>query len=116
MPGFGGCRSRGVVLGRAKGFRASRPPGTAPKRREYVDLFLATTIGYGNMGWLINEFDPATPFGVEAMVRSYYMMQQLQQQYAFVPPKIIEYADREGNSSPPARLMPQGSSQILGCM
>jgi hypothetical protein len=23
-----------------------------PKRREYVDLFLATTIGYGNMGWL----------------------------------------------------------------
>ncbi len=68
----------------------------SPKRREYVDLFLATTIGYGNMGWLVKEFEQSKPFGVEAMARSYYMMQQLQQQYAFSPPKVIEYADRAG--------------------
>ena len=65
---------------------------TSPKKREYLDLFLATTIAYGNMGWLVTDFDPSTPFGIEAMVRSYYMMQQLQQQYAAARPKTIEYA------------------------
>ncbi|HSB14260.1 MAG TPA: hypothetical protein VLE22_07355, partial [Bryobacteraceae bacterium] len=68
----------------------------SPKRREYVDLFLATTIGYGNLGWLAGDWGVDDVFGVEAMTRSYYMMQQLQQQYAFVPPKTIEYADRSG--------------------
>ena len=29
---------------------------TSPKRREYLDLFLATTIAYGNMGWLVDRF------------------------------------------------------------
>ncbi|MCX6621701.1 MAG: hypothetical protein NTY38_11625 [Acidobacteria bacterium] len=69
---------------------------SSPKRRDYLDLFLATTIGYGNIGWLVREFNPATPFGAEAMTRSYYMMQQLQQQYAFVKPKVIEYAGQDG--------------------
>lgn len=69
---------------------------TSPKKRDYVDLFLATTIAYGNMGWLVTEYDISTPFGLEAMLRSYYMMQQLQQQYAFVPPKTIEYATPSG--------------------
>lgn len=75
----------------------------SPKRREYVDLFLATTIAYGNMGWLVREFQEEQPFGeegrvsAESMGRSYYMMQQLQQQYAFVRPSKIEYADRQGN-------------------
>ncbi|MCC6589329.1 MAG: hypothetical protein IT168_21705 [Bryobacterales bacterium] len=64
----------------------------SPKRRDYVDLFLSTSIAYGNMGWLVNEFDQSTEFGVEAMTRSYYMMQQLQQQYAFVRPRKIEFA------------------------
>ncbi|MCW5980753.1 MAG: hypothetical protein KIT09_21915 [Bryobacteraceae bacterium] len=68
----------------------------SPKKREYLDLFLATTIGYGNMGWLANDWGLDNPFGVEALARSYYMMQQLQQQYAFVRPKKIEYADRGG--------------------
>ena len=69
----------------------------SPRKREYVDLFLATTIGYGNMGWLVNDWwDEDGDFGVEALARSYYMMQQLQQQYAFVAPKRIEYADRNG--------------------
>ena len=69
---------------------------TSPKRRDYIDLFLATSIAYGNMGWLVREFDPSTPFGIEALARSYYMMQQLQQQYAFVKPARIEYATPEG--------------------
>ena len=67
-----------------------------------MDLFLATTIGYGNAGWLVNEL-PSEPQHVEAMARSYYMMQQLQQQYAFVPPKLIEYADRNGRFFTPSR-------------
>jgi hypothetical protein len=81
---------------------------SSPKRREYLDLFLATTIGYGNMGWLVTEFDSSTPFGLEAMLRSYYMMQQLQQQYAFVPPRQIEYADRDGNFQSPSQAHASG--------
>lgn len=68
----------------------------SPKKREYVDLFLATTIAYGNMGWLVREFDQSTPFGIEALARSYYMIQQLQQQYAFARPRTIEYAGPSG--------------------
>ena len=62
---------------------------TSPKKRAYLDLFLATTIAYGNMGWLPTEFDPTGPFNIEATARSYYLMQQLQQQYAFSEPRII---------------------------
>ena len=76
---------------------------TSPKRREYLDLLLATTIAYGNMGWLVTDFDASEPFHVEAMARSYYMMQQLQQQYAFSEPKVIEYADRDGEVPQPQR-------------
>lgn len=68
----------------------------SPKRREYVDLFLSTTIGYGNLGWLVTDWGLDDPFGVEAMARSYYMMQQLQQQYAFIRPQVIEYAGPDG--------------------
>jgi hypothetical protein len=82
---------------------------TSPKRREYVDLFLATTIGYGNMGWLVKEFENSQPFGVEAMARSYYMMQQLQQQYAYSPPKVIEYADRNGAFLTPSQAHASGA-------
>jgi len=80
----------------------------SPKRREYVDRFLATTIGYGNMGWLVNDFDDE-PFHTEAMARSYYMMQQLQQQYAFVRPARIEYADQAGKLLTPAAAHATGA-------
>ncbi|HZT28903.1 MAG TPA: hypothetical protein VFA33_03400 [Bryobacteraceae bacterium] len=82
---------------------------TSPRRREYADLFLATTIAYGNMGWLLKEFDPSQPLGVEIMARSYYMMQQLQQQYAFVLPKTIEYADRLGRFLSPSQAHATGA-------
>jgi len=79
------------------------------KRREYVDLFLATTIGYGNMGWLVTDWELDEPFGIETMVRSYYMMQQLQQQYAFVRPGIIEYAAADGRMLTPSQAHAAGA-------
>ncbi|MEK7753130.1 MAG: hypothetical protein AAB654_14495 [Acidobacteriota bacterium] len=81
----------------------------SPKKRDYVDLFLATTIGYGNMGWLVNDWGLDDSFGIEAMARSYYMMQQLQQQYAFVGPKTIEYADRTGKFLTPSQAHASGA-------
>jgi hypothetical protein len=80
----------------------------SPKGREYLDLFLATTIAYGHMGWLVTDFDE--PFRVEAMARSYYMLQQLQQQYAFAEPKVIEYADRSGKFLAPSAAIATGAT------
>jgi hypothetical protein len=82
---------------------------TSPKKREYLDLFLATTIAYGNMGWLVTDFGSSEPFHTEAMARSYYMMQQLQQQYAFSEPKLIEYADHNGKFLTPSEAMATGA-------
>jgi len=83
----------------------------SPERRQYVDLFLATTIAYGNMGWLVTAraISPSDPFAVEAMTRSYYMMQQLQQQYAFCPPRLIEYADQSGKWYNPSQALSTGA-------
>jgi hypothetical protein len=81
----------------------------SPRKREYVDLFLSTTIAYGNMGWLVKDFEGSQPFGIEAMARSYYMMQQLQQQYAFSPPKLIEYANRKGEYLNPSQAHATGA-------
>jgi hypothetical protein len=85
---------------------------TSPRRRDYLDLFLATTIAYGNMGWLVEDFDTATPFGVEALVRSYYLMQQLQQQYAFVRPTTIEYAGPGGRFFSPGEAHANGALEL----
>ncbi len=85
---------------------------TSPKRREYLDLFLATTIAYGNMGWLATDFDSSEPFYVEALARSYYMMQQLQQQYAFTEPRAIEYADGSGKFLTPSQAMATGAQAV----
>jgi hypothetical protein len=83
---------------------------TSPKKREYLDLLLATTIAYGNMGWLVTDFGASEPFHLEAMARSYYMMQQLQQQYAFSEPKRIEYADRNGKFLTPSEAIATGAN------
>jgi len=83
---------------------------TSPKKREYLDLLLASAIAYGNMGWLATDFDPAGVFNTEAMARSYYMMQQLQQQYAFAEPKTIEYADRTGKLLTPSQALASGAN------
>jgi hypothetical protein len=81
----------------------------SPSKRDYVDLFLATAIGYGNMGWLVDDWGLDDEFGVEAMARSYYMMQQLQQQYAFVTPKRIEYAGPGGRMLSPSEAHATGA-------
>jgi hypothetical protein len=83
---------------------------TSPRKRDYLDLLLASAIAYGNMGWLATEFDPSGPFNVEAMARSYYMMQQLQQQYAFSEPKTIEYADRAGKLLSASQALASGAN------
>jgi hypothetical protein len=83
---------------------------TSPKKRDYLDLLLASAIAYGNMGWLATDFDPAGPFNIEAMARSYYMMQQLQQQYAFAEPQTIEYADRAGKLLTPSQALASGAN------
>lgn len=80
----------------------------SPEKSQYVDLFLATTIAYGNMGWLVKAINPSDPFAIVAMTRSYYMMQQLQQQYAFCPPKLIEYADQNGKWYKPSEALSTG--------
>ncbi len=82
----------------------------SPKRRDYLDLFLATTIAYGNMGWLADRLQGRARSDTEAMTRSYYMMQQLQQQYAFVRPAKIEYADQAG------RLLTPSEAHATGAM
>ncbi|HUV14652.1 MAG TPA: hypothetical protein VMY18_13490, partial [Acidobacteriota bacterium] len=81
----------------------------SPQRRDHVDLFLSTTIGYGNMGWLVTDWGVDDPFGVEAMARSYYMMQQLQQQYAFIQPQRIEYASPDGRMLTPSEAHSSGA-------
>ncbi len=81
----------------------------SPKRRDYVDLFLATAIGYGNLGWLVADWGLEDEFGVEVMARSYYMMQQLQQQYAFVAPRKIEYAAPDGRRLSPSEAHATGA-------
>jgi hypothetical protein len=44
------------------------------------------------------------------MARSYYMMQQLQQQYAFAEPRTIEYADRAGKLLTPSQALATGAN------
>ena len=61
------------------------------------------------MGWLVTDFDSSEPFYVEALARSYYMMQQLQQQYAFSEPQVIEYADRTGKFLTPSEAIATGA-------
>ncbi|MCS7223916.1 MAG: hypothetical protein NZ959_05100 [Armatimonadetes bacterium] len=51
-----------------------------------LDRFLLHTIAYGTLGWLIEE-----RFGMERVVRSYYLLQRLQARYGLQPPESIRY-------------------------
>ncbi len=61
-----------------------------------IDQFIAATIAYGHIGWLVEE-----ACGIRQTCRSYYMLQQLQSRYAMEKPVIIQYGTNEGllNSS-----------------
>jgi hypothetical protein len=61
-----------------------------------IDQFLAATIAFGRMAWLVEE-----EYGMRQACRSYYMMQQLQSRYVMEKPLEILYGSDSGliNSS-----------------
>jgi hypothetical protein len=56
-----------------------------------IDQFLAATIAYGHIGWLVEE-----AHGIRQMCRSYYMLQPLQARYAMLKPQEIRYGTDHG--------------------
>lgn len=56
-----------------------------------IDQFLAATIAYGHIGWLVEE-----TYGIRQTCRSYYMLQPLQSMYAMLKPKEIRYGTDRG--------------------
>jgi len=68
------------------------PGWNSPERIDAsIDHFIAATMAYGHLGWLVEE-----GHGIERTCRSYYMLQQLQSRYGLRRPKKIEYADAQG--------------------
>ncbi|MDA3925007.1 MAG: hypothetical protein PF904_09950 [Kiritimatiellae bacterium] len=55
--------------------------------RESLDRFLAATIAFGHPGFMLRTG------GIESTLRSYYMLQQIQERYTQVPVKTIRYFD-----------------------
>jgi hypothetical protein len=56
-----------------------------------IDQFLAATIAYGHIGWLVEE-----THGLRQTCRSYYMLQPLQSRYAMLKPQEIRYGTDRG--------------------
>ncbi len=56
-----------------------------------IDQFLAATIAYGHIGWLVEE-----TYGIRQTCRSYYMLQPLQSRYAMLKPQEIRYGTDRG--------------------
>jgi hypothetical protein len=56
-----------------------------------IDQFLAATIAYGHIGWLVEE-----THGMRQTCRSYYMLQPLQSRYAMLKPLEIRYGAEHG--------------------
>jgi len=56
-----------------------------------IDQFLAATIAYGHIGWLVEE-----SHGIRQTCRSYYMLQPLQWRYAMLKPDDIRYGTDGG--------------------
>ncbi len=56
-----------------------------------IDQFLAATIAYGHIGWLVEE-----THGIRQTCRSYYMLQPLQSRYAMLKPQEILYGTDRG--------------------
>ena len=63
-----------------------------PERIEAsIDKFIAATIAYGHIGWLVEE-----SHGIRRTCRSYYMLQQLQSRYVMRAPEEIRYGTDGG--------------------
>jgi len=56
-----------------------------------IDQFIAATIAYGHIGWLVEE-----QHGIRQACRSYYMLQQLQSRYVMQKPQEIRYGGDKG--------------------
>ena len=56
-----------------------------------IDQFLAATIAYGHIGWLVEE-----AHGLRQTCRSYYMLQPLQSRYAMRKPEAIRHGTAGG--------------------
>jgi hypothetical protein len=56
-----------------------------------IDQFIAATIAYGHMGWLVEE-----QHGIRQACRSYYSLQQLQSRYLMEKPETIRYNGTKG--------------------
>ena len=56
-----------------------------------IDQFLAATIAYGHIGWLVEE-----AHGIRQTCRSYYMLQPLQSRYSLLKPLEIRYGTDNG--------------------
>jgi hypothetical protein len=59
-----------------------------------IDQFLAATIAYGHIGWLVEE-----AHGMRQTCRSYYMLQPLQSRYAMLKPEEIRYGTDNGTTT-----------------
>jgi len=59
-----------------------------------IDQFIAATIAYGHIGWLVEE-----AHGIRQTCRSYYMLQPLQSRYVMEKPAVIEYGSGNGRLS-----------------
>jgi hypothetical protein len=65
-----------------------------------IDQFLAATIAYGHIGWLVEE-----AHGIRQTCRSYYMFQPLQARYAMLKPEEIRYGADGGTLSSSAAFL-----------
>ncbi len=73
-------------------FLRSVPGWDAPERIDSsIDHFLAATLAYGHMGWLVSE-----TAGIERTCRSYYMLLPVTERYSGVSPERVAYADARG--------------------
>ncbi|MEW6236773.1 MAG: hypothetical protein AB1656_15420 [Candidatus Omnitrophota bacterium] len=59
-----------------------------------IDQFIAATIAYGHIGWLVEE-----SHGIRRACRSYYTMQPLQSRYVMKKPQAIRYGTDAGTIS-----------------
>jgi hypothetical protein len=63
-------------------------PGESNSSSRKFNRFLATTIAYGHNGYLLDEI-----WGIPAVLKAYYLIQQLQARYALQPVAQIAYFD-----------------------
>ena len=68
------------------GFKGEWTTG-ASRLSQSFDRFMVSTIAYGHIGYLTE------PWGFDGTLKSYYLIQALQQRYVMVPVKSIRYFD-----------------------